>query len=305
VTGSREACQSERIRWLGAFSLLLSGCTAPPPDGPETWLQPNYAALPDACFTPEFADWMLLQQAPDGSRGHPTWSDPCVDALATDIGLDRTTCAESTDPDAETGGCSAELVGLYLFTWLDFGSVDEIDQGTTDYHASYVRRPFIDAVRMTADMNGHERVGPALYDMVTSTIETTEVGSDLMANPDHASAAIRMETRQLLVLDTTPTREGMVWMYMHEMAHPWTGTNHVDCEEFIALDAYGQILPGWTECDADFNGPHGFVAGALSLAYEYGPADHEVDTDDLGGEAVWARCLILGEPCPDEPIPQP
>ncbi len=288
------------VPWL-LLPVALSACSP----NPARWLQPNYDSLPDSCFTDEFATWMLDLQAQDGSRGHPTWSDPCIQALEEDIGLDRASCAESTADDAETGGCSAELAGLYLLATLGLGTVDGLDQGIADYHDSYVHEPFKDAVRLTADTLGHDAVGPALYDMVTSTITAVVVNTDRRANPEGFQAWVDIETREMTVADPTPSREEMVAYYVHEMGHLWTDTAHVDCSDLITLWGYGQDLPGWTVCDADWNGAYGFTAGGLSLAVEYGPAGHDVDVDELAGQAVWARCHVNGESCPEEAVVTP
>ena len=138
--------------------------------------------------------------------------------------------------------------------------------------------------------------------MVTSTFTAVAVNVDRRANPDGLGAWIYLGTREMTVADPAPSREEMVAYYVHEMGHPWNNAGHVDCSDLITLWGCGQELPGWTVCDADWNGPHGFVAGGLSLAVEYGPAGRGVDMDELAGQAVWARRHVNGEPCPEEAL---
>ncbi len=271
---------------------------------PERGLQHNYDALPEECRTREFAEWIFWMVGPDGESSHPTWSDPCVQALEVDIGLDRASCTDSTGPDDMISDCSV-LSSVFKLAWLDFGAVDELDRGVADYHGDYVHEPFMDAVRSAAVTLGHDRVGPTLYDMVTSTIDG--VAMDEGAVPDADGDVAEVDGLGLFVnVDShrvTLTGDAARWEYgvgalVHAMGHVWTGHDHEACaESFYTFSQDDYAVKGDAVCDGDWQGAWAMSVGAMTLGFEYGDDDDFGYPADMAGFAVLGRCFINGEPC--------
>ncbi len=276
--------------------------------GPETRLQANYAALPDECFTDEFADWLLYSEGPLAKTTYlPTWSDPCVQAVAEDIGLDPTSCTDDASDDAMITGCSGRVIDPWLLARLDLGTVDGLEHGIADSHGDYVREPFIEAVRLAAETLGHDEVGPTVYDMVTSAVdgyglwddETSPTVEGFIYESDGFPVHVDPAAGTVVITTTDwgnfPMHVGLV----HAMAHVWVGDAHDECEDsFYTFQPYYYAVKGEEACDEDWDGAWGFSAGAAMLVYEYGEGSFYWYTFECGSFTVAARCFIIGEPCP-------
>ncbi len=220
-----------------------------------TWLEDHWTSTAEACRLPHpfIAPYTI----------ESFWEDACQESLAADLGLDQESFS------SQAGGALAAqwlLEGAFYLLGADLGPVEELYELNDDTDLWAIREPYIELVGLVADETDQDEVRPAVYNLVTSTIQrsTYTPGEDY-------GIAISRSTRTLMwnfgYLDNDYDS-----LFMTQMAaHAWLDVGHVACPEGHMVE--GVDYSGSDSCDPDWSWTFGITAATARLMYNHVPVE--------------------------------